>query len=52
MSSVKLVRKYIGIKEIEPGIIRIFIETIYAVQSEKAPGTKLKKQTVLIYATL
>lgn len=41
-----------GIKEIEPEIIRTFIEKIYAVQSEKAPGTKLKKQTVLIYATL
>lgn len=48
-SFLKLVRKYTDIKELDPEIIRTFVEKIYVEQSEKVPGTNLKKQTIWIY---
>ena len=48
-SFLKLVRKYTEIKELDPEIIRIFVDRIYVDQSEKVPGTRLKKQTIWIY---
>lgn len=48
-SFLKLVRKYTDIKELDPEIIRTFAEKIYVKQSEKVPGTNLKRQTIWIY---
>lgn len=48
-SFLKLVRKYTDIKELDPEIIRTFVDKIYVEQSEKVPGTNLKKQTIWIY---
>lgn len=48
-SFLKLVRKYTDIKELDPEIIRVFVDRIYVDQSEKVPGTRLKKQTIWIY---
>lgn len=48
-SFLKLVRKYTDIKELDPEIIRIFVDKIFVDQSEKIPGTRLKKQTIWIY---
>ncbi|QQK08841.1 recombinase family protein [Miniphocaeibacter halophilus] len=48
-SFLKLIRKYTDIKELDPEIIRIFVDKIYVEQSEKIPGSKLKKQTIWIY---
>ncbi len=48
-SFLKLVRKYTDIKELNPEIIRTFVDKIYVEQSEKVPGTNLKKQIIWIY---
>ena len=48
-SFLKLVRKYTDIKELDPEIIRTFVDKIYVEQSEKVLGTNLKKQTIWIY---
>lgn len=48
-SFLKLVRKYTDIKELDPEIIRTFVDKIYVEQSEKVTGTNLKKQTIWIY---
>lgn len=48
-SFLKLVRKYTDIKELDPEIIRTFVDKIYVEQSEKVPSTNLKKQTIWIY---
>ena len=48
-SFLKLVRKYTDIKELDPETIRAFVDKIYVEQSERVPGTKLKKQTIWIY---
>ena len=48
-SFIKLVSKYKDIKELDPEIIRTLVDKIYLVQSEKVPGTNLKKQTIWIY---
>ncbi|WP_297393002.1 DUF4368 domain-containing protein [uncultured Peptoniphilus sp.] len=47
-SFLKLVRNYTDIKELDPEIIRTFVDKIYVEQSEKVPGTNLKKQTIWI----
>ncbi|WP_235932783.1 DUF4368 domain-containing protein [Peptoniphilus faecalis] len=51
-SFLKLVRKYTDIKELDPEIIRTFVDKIYVEQSEKVLGTNLKKQTIWIYWNL
>jgi len=48
-SFLRLVKKYTDIKELDPEIIRTFVDKIYVEQSEKVPGTRLKKQTIWIY---
>ncbi|WP_273497421.1 recombinase family protein [Peptoniphilus rhinitidis] len=48
-SFLKLVRKYTDIKELDPEMIRTFVDKIYVEQSEKVPCTNLKKQTIWIY---
>lgn len=48
-SFLKLVRKYTDIRELDPEIIRTFVDKIYVEQSEKVQGTNLKKQTIWIY---
>nr|WP_311565937.1 DUF4368 domain-containing protein [Peptoniphilus grossensis] len=45
-SFLKLVRKYTDIKELNPEIIRTFVDKIYVEQSEKVPGTNLNKQSI------
>lgn len=45
-SFLKLVRKYADIKELDPEIIRTFLDKIYVEQSEKVQGTNLKKQHI------
>ena len=37
------------IKELDPEIIRTFVDKIYVEQSEKVPGTNLNKQSIQIY---
>ena len=48
-SFLKIVRKYTDIKELNPEIIRTFVDKIYVEQFEQIPDTKLKKQTIWIY---
>lgn len=48
-SFLKLVRKYTDIKELDPEIIRTFVDKIYVEQAQKVPNTNLKKQTIWIY---
>lgn len=48
-SFLKLVRKYTDIKELDPEIIRTFVDKIYVEQSEKVPSTNLKRQTIWIH---
>ncbi|MBR5295645.1 MAG: DUF4368 domain-containing protein [Clostridia bacterium] len=43
------VRKYTEIKELDAEIIRTFVERIDVFKPEKVPGTRTKKQTVLIH---
>lgn len=43
------VRKYTEVKELDAEIIRTFVERIDVFKSEKVPGTRIKKQTILIH---
>lgn len=43
------VKKYTEIKELDAEIIRTFVERIDVFKPEKVPGTRTKKQTVLIH---
>ena len=44
-----MVRKYSEITELSAEIIRSFVEKIEVQQPEKVPGTRTKKQTVVIW---
>lgn len=48
-SFLSMVRKYTDIKELTAEIIRSFVEKIEVQQPEKVPGTRTKKQTVVIW---
>lgn len=48
-SFLKIVKKYTDIKELDPEIIRTFVDKIYVEQFKQIPDTKLKKQTIWIY---
>ena len=43
------VRKYTAVKELDAEIIRSLVERIDVFQPEKIPGTRTKKQTILIH---
>ena len=43
------VRKYTEVKELDAEIIRTLVEHIDVFKPEKAPGTRTKKQTILIH---
>lgn len=44
-----MVRKYTDITELSAEIILSFVEKIEVKKTEKVPGTRTKKQTVVIY---
>lgn len=44
-----MVSKYTDITELNAEIIRSFVEKIEVLQLEKVPGTRTKKQTIVIY---
>lgn len=48
-SFLSMVRKYTDIKELTAEIILSFVEKIEVQQPEKVPGTRTKKQTVVIW---
>ena len=48
-SFLGIVRKYTDITELSAEIIRSFVERIEVLQPEKVPGTRTKKQTIVIY---
>ena len=48
-SFLDMVRKYMDITELSAEIIRSFVEKIEVLQPEKVPGTRTKKQTIVIY---
>ena len=48
-SFLGMVRKYTYITELSAEIIRSFVERIEVLQPEKVPGTRTKKQTIVIY---
>ncbi len=48
-SFLVMVRKYTDITELSAEIIRSFVEKIEVLQPEKVPGTRTKKQTIVIY---
>lgn len=48
-SFLDIVRKYTNIMELTAEIIRSFVEKIEVMKPEKVPGTRTKKQTVVIY---
>ena len=48
-SFLGMVRKYTDITELTAEIIRCFVEKIVVMQPEKTPGTRKKKQTLIIY---
>ena len=48
-SFLGMVRKYTDITELNAEIIRSFVERIEVLQPEKIPGTRTKKQTIVIY---
>ena len=48
-SFLGMVRKYTDISELSAEIIRSFVERIEVLQTEKIPGTRTKKQTIVIY---
>ena len=48
-SFLEQVRKYTEVKELDAEIIRTFVERIDVFKPEKVPGTRTKKQTVLIH---
>ena len=48
-SFLGMVHKYTDITELSAEIIRSFVERIEVLQPEKVPGTRTKKQTIVIY---
>lgn len=48
-SFLGMVRKYTDITELTAEIIRSFVEKIDVLKPEKVPGTRTKKQTIVIY---
>ena len=48
-SFITQVKKYTEIKELDAEIIRTFVERIDVFKPEKVPGTRTKKQTILIH---
>ena len=48
-SFLAMVRKYTDITELSAEIIRSFVERIEVLQPEIVPGTRTKKQTIVIY---
>ena len=48
-SFLGMVRKYTDITELTAEIIRSFVEKIEVLKPEKVPGTRTKKQTIVIY---
>ena len=48
-SFLGMVRKYTDITELTAEIIRSFVERIEVLKPEKVPGTRTKKQTIVIY---
>ena len=48
-SFLNIVRKYTDITELTVEIIRSFVEKIEVMKPEKVPGTKTKKQTIVIH---
>ena len=48
-SFLGMVRKYTEITELTGEIIRSFVEKIEVLKPEKVPGTRTKKQTIVIY---
>ena len=44
-----MVRKYSEIKELSAEIIRSFVEKIEVQQPEKVPGTRTKRQIIVIW---
>ena len=43
------VRKYTEVKELNAEIVRAFVERIDVFTPEKVPGSRVKKQTILIH---
>ncbi|MEA5143525.1 MAG: DUF4368 domain-containing protein [Oscillibacter sp.] len=43
------VKKYTEVKELDAEIVRAFVERIDVFTPEKVPGTRVKKQTILIH---
>ena len=48
-SFLDMVRKYTEITELTAEIIRSFVEKIEVMKPEKEPGTRTKKQTIVIH---
>lgn len=48
-SFLGMVRKYTNITELSAEIIRSFVEKIEVMKPEKIPGTRTKKQTIVIH---
>ena len=48
-SFLGMVRRYTGITELTAEIIRSFVEKIEVKKPEKVPGTRIKKQTLVIW---
>ena len=48
-SFLGMVRKYSEITELTPEIVRAFVERIEVQQPEKVPGSRTKKQTIVIF---
>ena len=48
-SFLDMVRKYTDITELTAEIIRTFVEKIEVMKPEKVPGTRTKKQTIVIH---
>ena len=48
-SFLDMVRKYTDITELTAEIIRSFVEKIEVMKPEKVPGTRTKKQTIVIH---
>ncbi len=48
-SFLSMVRKYSEITELTPEIVRAFVERIEVQQPEKVPGSRTKKQTIVIF---
>ena len=48
-SFLDMVRRYTEIRELDAEIIRSFVEKIEVMKPEKVPGTRTKKQTIVIH---